>query len=103
MDKEELNAAIRKLVQTPDRMQEFADLASPETNWAQIDKRISIPRNTGMAELDCPSCFDSIRLIFDEFAGHDLEIPLICPLCQSDLVCKSQFTGYTNEITLDEC
>ena len=89
MDKEALNAEIRKLLQTPERMQEFADLSSPDENWARIDKGISIPRKTGMAELDCPSCFDSIRLIFDKFAGCDMEIPLVCSLYQAELVWDS--------------
>jgi len=102
MDSEQMNLLIRELVKSPARMQEFADLASPEGNWSQIDKSIAIPRSTGMAELDCPSCLDPIRLIFDKFAGSEMDLPLICPHCQVELVCHSEFTGHTNDITLDE-
>lgn len=102
MNKEELNAEMRRLVKEPNCTQEFADLASPEANWAQIDKSISIPRSTGTAEIFCPICYDPVRLIFDKFAGHDLEVPITCPHCQIELVVKSWFVGYTNEVTLEE-
>lgn len=102
MNKEELNDEIKKLMKTPDRVQEFADLASPESNWRQLDKSMTVPRSTGTAEIFCPICFDPVRLIFDKFPGHDLEIPIICPHCQIELVVKSWFVGYTNEVTLEE-
>jgi hypothetical protein len=102
MNKEELNAEVMALMKTPDRLQEFTDLASPEANWSQVDKRISVPRSTGTAEIFCPICFDPVRLIFDKFAGHDLETPLLCPHCKTELVCKSWFVGFTNEVTLEE-
>lgn len=101
-DKAENSALLLELVQPPENMQVFADLASPEANWQSMNTKISLPRNAGFAVEECPACLEAIRLIFDKFAGVDLELPLTCPHCKAALACISEFTGYTNEITLDE-
>lgn len=78
------------------------DLASPEKNWKMIDKSIGLPREVGLDELDCPSCFEPLRLIYDKFATMNYELELTCPHCREKIKCIGEFTGYTNEITLEE-
>ncbi|MBN1181343.1 MAG: hypothetical protein JXB49_03585 [Bacteroidales bacterium] len=102
MNAEELNHQIRNLVKSSDNMQEFTNLASPEENWRIIDKKIALPRNVGFTDLDCPSCFEPVRLIYEKFAMSDYEIPLSCPHCQAELICVGKFTGCTNEVSLKE-
>ena len=102
MNKEELNAEIIAPMKTPDRLQEFTDLASPEGNWSQINKKFPFPAAPARQKFFYPICFDPVRLIFDKFSSHDLETPLLCPHCKIELVCKSWFVGFTNEVTLEE-
>ena len=102
MNKEELNNSIVRLIQSPDNLQEFADLASPEENWRLIDKSIKIPHHIGLKEEDCPVCFEPVRLIFDKFSTVNTNIPLTCPNCHSALIVKLEFTGYTSDICLTE-
>lgn len=90
------------MIQSPDNIKEFADLASPEENWRRIDKSIKVPGHIGLREEDCPSCFDPIRLIFDKFSTINSEIKLICPHCKASLICKIEYTGYTSDISLIE-
>lgn len=102
MSSEELNRQVKDLLRSAHNMQAFADLASPEKNWAQIDKNIKLPRGIGFAELDCPACFDPVRLIYDKFAAGDYQVPLCCPHCQAELTCVGTFEGYTVEVHLEE-
>lgn len=102
IDDAELDRRIRALVASAANLQEFADLATPDENWARIDKTISFPRGVGGAELDCPACLDPIRLIYDRFAGGGTEVPLTCPRCGAALRVVGEFTGYTTEVHLEE-
>ncbi|MCZ7603219.1 MAG: hypothetical protein M5R37_10135 [Melioribacteraceae bacterium] len=102
MTDKELNDRIILFLQSPENLQEFADIASIETNWKRIDKSIKIPSHIGVKEEDCPSCFEPIRLIYDKFLTANLKIGLICPHCKSDLKVRYEFLGYTNEIYLTE-
>lgn len=77
------------------------DLASEEKNWKRIDKKITLPREIGFSELDCPICLNPLILIYDKFATFTYELELICPHCKETIRCIGEFTGYTNEITLD--
>ncbi|MDQ6954650.1 MAG: hypothetical protein Q9M20_04325 [Mariprofundaceae bacterium] len=99
---ESMNLQLRVFIQSAENMQAFADLTSPEDNWEQMDKKITLPKHIGFAVEECPLCFEDIRLIFDKFAGCDLELPLICPYCHEKLQCLSEFTGHTNELYLEE-
>ncbi|TSA26653.1 MAG: hypothetical protein D4R67_07520 [Bacteroidetes bacterium] len=102
MNSDELNERIRFLVQSSSNTQEFMDLASISKNWKVIDKSITLPREVGFTELDCPSCLEPLRLIYDKFATLDYELELICPHCREKIRCIGEFTGYTNEIILKE-
>lgn len=99
---DEMSQKLRELVQSSGNMQEFVDLASPEENWEKVDKNIVLPKHIGFAVEECPSCFEEIRLIYDKFAGCDLEFPLICPHCSENILCLSEFTGHTNELYLEQ-
>jgi len=96
------SAVLRELVRSPDNTQAFADLVSPEANWQRMDTNITLPRHIGFAVEECPACLENIRLIYDKYAGCDLKLPLVCPHCKAELTCCSEFTGYTNEATLEE-
>jgi len=102
MNKEELNANITKLLQSPDNIQEFADLASPEENWRKIDKSIKIPGHIGVKKEECPVCFESVRMIYDKFCTTNTDIIFVCPHCNTTLIARLEFTGYTCEICLLE-
>jgi len=102
MNKEDLNKIVFSLIQSPDNFQEFADIASLEENWKQIDKSIKIQSHIALKQEDCPSCFEPIRLIYDKFLTGNNEFNLICPHCKSNLIIKSEYTGYTCEIYLEE-
>jgi len=102
MNEDELNKKIKFLLQSPENLQEFADLASLEENWKRIDKTIKIPSHIGVKEDDCPSCFEPIRLIYDKFLTGNKEFELICPHCKAKLIVRSEYTGYTSEIYLEE-
>jgi len=100
MNQNELNDRIRLLIHSPHNTQEFMDLASLNMNWKAIDKTIQLPREVGFTELDCPCCFDPLRLIYEKFATVSYELELICPHCKEKIRAIGEFTGYTNEITL---
>lgn len=100
MNKEELNERIEFLVQSPDNIQEFADLASPEKNWRKIDKGIDIPDYMEMKKEKCPACYKPVRLIFDKFSTVNSEIKLTCPHCKALLKAKLEYTGYTSDMYL---
>ena len=102
MTTEELNETIKKIINSPENMQEFADLLSPEDNWRRIDKDIKVPSHIGFGGGDCPYCFDYIRLIYDKFSTTTHTLPLTCPHCKEKLKCKVEFTGYTSEVYLEE-
>lgn len=102
MNPDELNGRIRSLIRSSSNTQAFMDLASPEKNWEKIDKSIVLPREVGFTEQDCPSCFEPLRLIYDTFATKDYELDLTCPHCQQKIRCIGEFTGYSNEIILEE-
>lgn len=102
METEELNNEIEWLIQSPENIQEFADITSPEENWRKIDKNKIVPRHIGLKEEDCPFCFEPVRLIFDKFSTANSEIKLICPHCKTSLICKLEYTGYTSSIYLTE-
>jgi len=102
MDAEELNETIRRLVESADNMQQFADLASPDENWALIDKNIPMPRHTGFTEAECPACLDYVRLIYEKYSTKNYELPFTCPICKAPLRCRIEYTGYTSEVYLEE-
>lgn len=102
MTADELNERVINLLQSPDNIQEFADIASLEENWKQIDKSIKIPSHIALKGEDCPSCFEPIRLIYDKYLTGNNKFNLICPHCKSNLTVKSEYTGYTCEIYLEE-
>lgn len=102
MNAEELNKMIASLTRSSYNTQEFMDIASIEKNWKKIDKSIKLPRNVGFDELECPCCFETLRLIFEKFATADYEVELVCPHCKEKILCKGEYTGYTNEIYLEE-
>ena len=102
MNAEELNERIIFLLQSPENMQEFADLASPEKNWRKIDKSIDVPGHIGVKQEACPVCFEPVRLIFDKFSSVNCELKLTCPHCKASLIPKLEYTGYTSDITLFE-
>ena len=102
MDTQELNERIEAALQSPEYIQEFADLTSPEENWRRIDKDMKVPSHIGLGADDCPSCFESIRLIFDKYSTVNHEVEIKCPFCKADLICKIEFTGYTSEVYLEE-
>lgn len=101
MTVEELNTAIRDLVETPDNVQQFADIASPEENWKRIDKNIKLPKHVGFTSRECPICFDEVRIIFDKFSSANYSVPFVCPHCKANLKIKFEFTGYTSEAYLE--
>ncbi|MBU0476162.1 MAG: hypothetical protein KKF62_18605 [Bacteroidetes bacterium] len=98
----EFNERIIFLIQSPDNMQEFADLASQEENRRRIDKSIDVPGHIGVKQEDCPFCFEPIRLIFDKFSSVNCDFKLTCPNCKSSLISKFKYTDYTSNITLVE-
>ncbi|MFC2106773.1 hypothetical protein ACFLRY_00410 [Bacteroidota bacterium] len=102
MTESELNDKIEFLIQSPGNTQEFMDIASNEENWSKIDKNIKLPRNVGFTELECPSCFDPLRLIYEKFATQNYELELVCPHCTEKIKCIGEYTGYTNDISLEE-
>ena len=102
MDKHQLDDTVRSLLSDPDAFQEFVDLLSIEENWRKVDKSIKLPSYVEVAELDCPSCFDSIRLRYDKFRSDTYSIPLTCPHCSAKLNCVSEFAGYTCDVHLEE-
>lgn len=97
MTSEEINTEIKRIIQSPYNIQEFTDIASIEENWRVIDKNQQVPRNIGVAEDDCPECFEAIRFIFDKFSSGGERIPFICPHCKAKLDCVLEYTGYTSE------
>ncbi len=100
---DDLTERMKTLVQSVDNIQEFADLASDEGTWRRIDKAaVVLPRQVGVAELECPACFDEIRLLFDKFASDGTRTSLTCPHCSAGLVSVGHFTGYTTEVALEE-
>ncbi len=102
METEELNEEIKRLIQSPENIREFADLASPEENWRRIDKSMKVPNHIGLSVQDCPSCFEPVRLIFDKFSTENEKINLTCPHCKVSLICRLEFTGYTSDAFLEE-
>ncbi len=102
MGSNELNEKVKSLIQSPHNMQEFANLASITENWNKINKNIKLPRNIGFTELDCPSCLYIIRFIYEKLAMASYETGLVCPHCKTELNCVGEFTGYTNEVKLEE-
>ncbi|MBE0648488.1 MAG: hypothetical protein IH596_11970 [Bacteroidales bacterium] len=100
MNPDDLNNRIRLLIQSPHNTQEFMDLASLAKNWKSIDKTITLPREIGFTELDCPSCCKPLRLIYDKFATVNYELELTCSHCNGKIRAIGEFTGYTNEISM---
>ena len=102
MNAEELNKKVISLLDSPDNLQEFADLTSLEENWKKIDKKIKVPSHIGIKEEKCPACRKPIRMIFDKFSTFNFEDKLVCPHCKADLVTVTEYAGYTSDIYLKE-
>lgn len=102
MTADELNYRVMNLLQSPNNLQEFANLSSLEENWNRIDKSIKIPSHVGVKQEDCPSCFEAIRFIYDKFLTGNKEFELVCPHCKTNLKVKSEYTGYTCDVYLEE-
>lgn len=100
MNTQELNERIEDLLQSPDNMQAFADLASPAKNWKKIDKNIPTPDYVGFKEEDCPVCYETVRLIFDKYATENMDMDLVCPHCKKTILARLEYTGYTSDIYL---
>lgn len=100
MNKEELNERILELLDSPDNIQEFADLASPEQNWKKINKQMTVPDYIGIKQENCPYCHEPVRMLFDKFASMDDEFDLMCPHCKKTLLVKQEYLGYTSDIYL---
>lgn len=100
MNAQELNDRIEELLQSPDNLQAFADLASHAKNWKKIDKNIPIPDYMGLKEEKCPACYERVRLIFDKFETENRDTDMICPHCKKHILARLEFTGYTSDIYL---
>src|SRR3989339_1146611 len=97
MTKEDLIRKIEEMLESPENLQEFADIASFDENWRKLDKKMPFPRGIGIGEDKCPLCYKKIRIIFDQFSSGNERFPLVCPHCKGEIDCVTEYTGYTSE------